>query len=95
MMAMRSLYEELKEQALLTPDRLSVVDDDGSKITTSQLLKKVERCAFYLEKSAPAAKHVILIAKGSADYHAWSIARLSQNNSPSTARISAAPSVTT
>ena len=65
-----------KEQALLTPDRVSVVDDDGSKITTSQLLKKVERCAFYLEKSAPAAKHVILIAKGSADYHAWSIAIL-------------------
>lgn len=57
-MAMRSLYAELKEQALLTPDRLSIVNDDGSKITTSQLLKKVERCAFHLEESALAPPYV-------------------------------------
>ncbi len=73
----RSLYGYLRDLAELYPDRVSVVDHDGSEVTSRDLLDKVEQCSHYLETIGSSAKYVILVSCGSASYYAWCIASLS------------------
>ena len=75
-MEKRSLSENLKRLTRYHPNRVSVVDRDGSHLTARQLEDKIERCAFRLESSAPDSNFVILIAAVSANYYAWSLAIL-------------------
>ena len=75
-MEKRSLSENLKKLTQHQPQRVSIVDRDGSHLTARQLQDTIERCAFQLEASAPDSKFVILLAAASANYYAWSLAIL-------------------
>ena len=71
-----SLSEHLKNLTSHHPERVSIVDQDGSHLIAGLLQDKIERCAFQLEASAPDSRFVVLIARASANYYAWSLAIL-------------------
>ena len=59
----KNLYAALQQTAAAYPDRIAVVDDDGTRLTYSALLRMVDRFAYFLSNrfSVGAGKHVALM----------------------------------